>query len=196
MRLVDYIAKFPEATRIVLVGPYYTTSNLQEPLVYVDAGAQFQIDTKGFSVGDNDSFSGQLQEQLPIEKDISDLAYVLRMIPDRIVEIELLGFLGGRKDHEFATILEVLNYMKKQEGRRQVVWDQGVIRCFQGTFELEHKGIFSVFSFNPDTSIELNGDIKYPISKSIEAFSSHGLSNEALGKFVITATKPILLYFV
>jgi thiamine pyrophosphokinase len=196
MRLVDYITKFSQEKTITLVGPFYKTGDLIEPVIFIDAGAKHQTLGVGFSVGDNDSFAGVLQQQIPREKDLSDLAYALHMVPKSFQTIRLLGFLGGRRDHEFATILEALSFANEKLFMGELIWDDGSIRCIKGSHDYKYRGVFSVFSFFENTEISISGNVKYNVSKQIKAYSSHGLSNEASGQFTVKTNHPVLLYFV
>jgi thiamine pyrophosphokinase len=107
-----------------------------------------------------------------------------------------LGFLGGRRDHEFATILEVVSFARDPSFRGEIIWEDGIIRCVKGQHEFTHQGLFSIFSFLEDTQVSVSGAVKYQVSQSIKAYSSHGLSNEADGCFTIQSNQPVLVYFV
>lgn len=196
MRLHDYLKQFCEKDNLYFVGPRYSGARVYEPTIYIDSGAKYQRNSLGFSIGDNDSFDGVLDEVVPTDKDQSDLAVALWQLPRHFINIHLLGFLKGRGDHELATFLEVLSWVDDRKVYSRCIWDEGLVEVVgYGSQSYNFKGIFSVFSFFENTKVSIDGDVKYKVLGKMNTFSSHGLSNEAMGNFVISTDRPVLIYF-
>jgi thiamine pyrophosphokinase len=194
MILAQYLERFSTHNEVFVIGPNYQFQAYQEPVVFIDSGTAFRKAKEGFSIGDNDSYQGVLQEVLPKEKDISDLGATLAKIPTHFKTIHLLGFLDGRKDHELSNFFEVVSYLQQSKSPRRVVWDQGRTESLAWEKqEYYHQGVFSVFSFFAETKVSIEGNVKYPLHCELKPLSSHGLSNEAHGKFVIITNEPILI---
>ncbi len=173
----------------------------RQPTIYVDGGSVFRQPSRipSVSVGDGDSASLPLDELLPSAKDFSDLAFVLRHIPVHVVQIEMLGFLGGREDHQLANFGEIHHFLSERLSRTQVhMWspDKLKVAAFcHGSVELEIFGSFSVFSFVP-AEVEISGDCRYPLAHPalLQAVSSHGLSNEGKGIVKISSRTPVFVF--
>ena len=113
MNIKEYLSKFNDESILNIVGPMAKLpETLPEPVVYVDAGAFNMMDGVGFSVGDNDSYDKELDEILCVDKNYSDLSYVLSHIVDSFSEVRLIGFLGGRRDHELMNLMETHQALK------------------------------------------------------------------------------------
>jgi len=197
LKLDEYLSQFSkECTTINVIGPFSKSENeLIEPIIYVDSATQFRINNKGFSVGDNDSFSGTLDEILPIDKDFSDLSYVLSKLCPQFNEINLFGFLGGRKDHEMINLLEAYQYLKMQNQKTKVSFDQKIIGFSKGSWAIDIHGIFSIIAFE-ELEIEITGQCKFEVDKSrcFKPLSSHGLSNIGSGEVHIQSSQPFFLF--
>ena len=194
----NFFDKTSQFKKLILIGPCplpsFTRKQLEEfkniPLVFIDGGKnhiknlQLEGSKNSFSVGDGDSYSGPLSKVIPKEKDFSDLAYCLSHIPKNILEIDLYGFLGGRKDHEIANLGEIHKFIKRKKKPILAKFDDKIIILSPGRWNLCHKGIFSLFCLEP-SFIELSGNIKYSLKKStqLSPLSSQGLSNKASGNF-------------
>src|SRR3982750_1407403 len=109
----NFIGELGSQSQISVVGPMlnrvFTPS---APTIFVDGGTQFRpVGEKNnpirISVGDGDSGGINLDVLLPKEKDYSDLAFVLSNLPPTVRHVELIGFLGGRRDHELFNFGEV-----------------------------------------------------------------------------------------
>lgn len=141
--------------------------------------------------GDGDSLNTQSQEylkrnasmtqqHLPTNKNLSDFAQILETISSHAhllpLVIEVFGGLGGRRDHEMASIEEAKHFL--------ALAPHGGIFCFHNelilsTLPLVVQGqknrIFSVF-LNKNTSIDIAG-AQYSGKSVSLARPSHGLSN-------------------
>lgn len=196
MDLKKYISGFDGLT-IHLVGPFFKeTELLEEPIIYVDGGARFRKDLKGFSVGDGDSSTGKLDQTLNKEKDFSDLAFALGCIPNIFSIIQLHGFLGFRKDHEIMNLAEVHSLLSKVNQPTQAYFDKSIIAFSKGEWSLHIQGVFSLFAFAP-VELKLSGACDYKLEeiRTLKALSSHGLSNKGHGAIEIHCTAPIFIFF-
>jgi thiamine pyrophosphokinase len=206
MRWPEFLDTIQQAKAVTLVGPLFGNEDgfhsPRSPTIYVDGGARFRPARSEFpavSVGDGDSSAGvALDELLPAGKDFSDLAFALRGLPGAVCEIEMLGFLGGRRDHELAVLGEVHAFslgrklvarLFDTEGRLAVV----VVSGSPFTFELH--GTFSVFS-TLEAEVTITGACRYPLANptKLTALSSHGLSNEANGYVTVAGDQPLFIY--
>lgn len=180
-----------------IVGPFYDRSTaLVEPVIFVDKGAEFRIGNIGISVGDGDSTSLQLDQKLNPQKDLSDLAFVLENISDEFTQIELLGFLGGRHDHQLMNWAEVHRFLNfNLKNPTLVRFDKKIFVVSRGMWKLNIHGLFSLFSFETN-EITLSGACDYPLlpDKKFKALSSMGLSNVGRGEINITVTSPLFIF--
>ncbi len=182
---------------LTLVGPLLEpVEDFEEPIIFVDGGANFRKGDIGLSVGDGDSFSGKMDEPLNKNKDYSDLAYVLAGIPQHFRNLSLHGFLGGRRDHELLNIGEVCAFLKHQPKNSTVNFDNKICCYGKGEWQLESHQTFSLMSLQP-VKVQLTGEVKYPITKLTELspLSSLGLSNEGQGQFDLKCDGPLLLFY-
>ncbi len=192
-----YLNQFETNTEINIIGPLFAgdCSLLKEPIIYVDGGAKSRKDNRGIVVGDGDSFSGALDIKLDQEKDLSDLSYVLQHIPENIAHLNLLGFLGGRRDHELFNIGEGYHLLDTSETKISLNWDEEVLMFSKGTWAFSHIGTFSIATFK-NNRIVLSGSCRYAYKGVLEKYSSHGLSNEGEGEIEIFCDKPVIIYKV
>lgn len=171
-----------------IIGPMPFDQKLISPnleTIIVDGGLnhKLQINAKVTSIGDNDSntTSTKLNQLLKQDKDHSDLNAALELAKGH-KELALYGFLNGRKDHEFANLLEAISFL--EEGC-QMNFENQIFVSNKEIIELNHQGIFSLFSFT-QSRISLSGKLKYQLDcQELRPFSSHGLSNLGLGDFKI-----------
>lgn len=205
----DFLSQIADAREITLVGPLYQNRHVpQMPTIYVDGGTRFRGEGGGWatqhvkgshptvSVGDGDSAPGQLDELLSPDKNFSDLAFALRSLPHGVREITLLGFLGGRRDHELANLGEVHAFLRTRSQFTRVdlvgLGGQRIVAFTRGTFTLERRGEFSVFVLET-ANVRIEGDARFPLpagSAPLSPFSSHGLSNLAAGTVQISCAEP------
>jgi thiamine pyrophosphokinase len=201
MLWAEFIQKLTSETAVTLVGPLYDKLHLpKNPTIYVDGGHHFrpaksEIETIT-SVGDGDSTNENdpLDLLLPADKDFSDLSFALRALPPAISEIELLGFLGGRRDHELANLGEIHNHLSiaKTKARRHARFEpstanesrQRVLALSPGDWKVNASGEFSIFVLTHG-EIEIEGDCRYPYKGEFKTLSSHGLSNVASGTLIV-----------
>lgn len=191
MKVTDYLSKFPKNT-INIIGPMRSaTTEFVEPNIFVDGGAALRSANSGFSLGDNDSFDGKLDEILPTEKHYSDFAYALSHCQG-FKTLNLFGFLGGRKDHEIINLGEVHHFLKQSHSH--VNFENQIMAFSHGTWDLNHSGTFSIFCFE-STLISIKGNVHYKLEDSrLKPFSSHGLSNIGQGRFSIKSDNPFFIF--
>lgn len=189
-------------THLSVVGPLYGKPHAADrSTIYVDGGAQFRgtkvlNDFPTISVGDGDSSAAKLDVLIPREKDYSDLAFALRAVPESIREVQMLGFLGGRRDHELGVLGEVHHFLARKSQFTMVRFDETEIVAFSGgPLKLEIDGRFSLFVFEP-AHVTIAGSCKYKLPKptALKPVSSHGLSNEGYGMVTVAADRPCFLY--
>lgn len=189
---------------INLIGPLKLDLALIDKRFYsiiVDGGSNHEIDfPNSLSIGDNDSTSKPNDIRLPQEKELSDLAFSLKEIPQETEEVFAYGFIGGRLDHQFFILGDICHFLDAREILFNF-YDQKkvLIKVLPpGSHKIVYKGVFSVLSFQSQM-LKLDGDIKYKIDnkvgESLIPYSSNGLSNEADGDILLINQKPIIMFF-
>lgn len=186
------------------------------PTIYVDGGSNYRHDggwggvlsaapaasvkssVPLISVGDGDSASGKLDEVLPAHKDYSDLAFVLRSLPSHIVSVEMLGFLGERRDHELANLGEVHAFLKTRTEFCRVEIHSAVQTVFafaRGSMTIDIHGTFSVMVLEP-SAVKIEGACEYTSAGDVvlQVASSYGLSNVGHGEVVLTSDQPCFVF--
>ena len=198
----QFLADIGGATQVFLVGPLlrgvYTASG---PTIYVDGGlkARFGVSEETFpavSVGDGDSYDGPLDKTLPTDKNFSDLKFALGSLPASVRHVELLGFLGGRLDHQLINYGEVHSFLKTRRVFTTVRFEDQVVAFCGGGFQLDVHGRFSAVVFEP-SAVTIAGACKYtsPRPFHLDTVSSVGLSNEGFGKVGFDSVGPCFLFF-
>lgn len=172
------------------------------PTIYVDGGADFSSVTgsAGFPVvlrvGDGDSARGDMDLRLPEAKDFSDLAFVLRELPASVRRIEMLGFVGGRRDHELANWGEVHQFLKKASEfvRVDIVGPTETVVAFaRGGIELKIEDTFSVMVLE-GARVRIFGACEFPLDDMLVPASSRGLSNFGSGLVKVEAQSPCFVF--
>jgi len=108
--------------------------------------------------------------------------------------IDLLGFRGGRADHDLINLAEVHRFLK-QTRDAIVHFDDQIIAYSGGSWEFEFNGTFSLFAFEK-VNIQMSGACQYPIDQKTEfqELSSHGLSNKASGLVNVRCDRPFFIF--
>lgn len=200
MKWAEFLESIAGQERVTLVGPLYNTKHVPlAPTIYVDGGAAFAsqetVDNPVVSVGDGDSgLDVVLDEMLPAEKDYSDLAFVLRGLPQSVIRVEMLGFHGGRRDHDLCNLGEVHSFLASRSHYTTVELsdaDSRTIGFCKGRVSLNIQGLFSVFVLEP-AAVKISGACKYQLSRerTLSSLSSVGLSNEGSGAVEIECGPP------
>lgn len=197
MSLQNYFKKF-SSSEVQIVGPFFDVDNqnlLKDPIIYVDAGVHFRTQAQGFSVGDGDSSEIAMDEKLNTKKSYSDLAFVLQHIPRQFSKIQLLGFLGHRKDHELINFAEVHKFLKKSFNTVQIHFDKKIKVLSKGTWDLVIHGSFSIFAFE-EIDLQVSGDCDCQVlaGEVFSALSSQGLSNQGYGEVKIICNQPLFIF--
>lgn len=203
MTWAGFLALLAKASSVTLVGPLHDTPvTPDEPTIFVDGGSQFRVKVEKFptiSVGDGDSGS-TLDVTLSPEKDFSDLAFVLRELPRQVVKAQLLGFLGGRLDHELANLGELQQFLldrprgarveMRRSGRAEVIG-------FTGSATLDIQGLFSVIVLEASV-VTISGECRYKLSGGdpLVPGSSHGLSNIGRGRVTVASDGPCFIFLI
>jgi thiamine pyrophosphokinase len=197
MTLDSYFGKFRHCQQITLVGPFFDNSHdIEDPVIFVDSGSQFRKSDEGISVGDGDSIDTPLEIRLNPDKDFSDLAFALQNIPDHFREIDLAGFLGGRRDHELFNIGETHHFLSTRKSPTKVRFDRKVTGFSAGQWQFQRFGSFSVLTV-AEALVRITGDCSYtcPESTSFPPLSSLGLSNIGSGTIDIGSNGPVFVLF-
>ena len=166
--------------------------------IFVDGGCKLRPANHKASVAVGDGDSKQADQSLdftiPKDKDYSDLAFVLRHLPEKINSVRLVGFVGGRIDHQLAVLGGVYYFLKTVEADRVLFDDHQLIFLDSGQHAISIHGQFSLMAFEP-CEVLLTGKAKYQVSpKSImQPLSSFGLSNHGSGEVMIENSEPLLL---
>ncbi len=199
--------------KITFVGPLLDEApqRVQGAVMLVDGGARWQaslpdaFDGPTLSVGDGDSCpGGALDAPLPSCKDYSDLGFALAVLSGTdVARLDLLGFLGGRRDHEWINIGELVRFAQSQA---QVQIDlyaaandpaPAITVLSAGAHSLKHTGTFTLAHLT-DAATALRGAVDYPLGagSSVPAHSSVGLSNRADGRFQLHSDQVSVLFWV
>ncbi len=167
-----------------------------DPVIYIDGGAQFRRQDEGLAVGDGDSHDGILDEKLNPIKDYSDLAYVLASLPAHFNEICLYGFLGGRRDHEWANLGEAHAFLKQRHQATQLHFGSRISGFSSGRWQLEIDESFSLLCLEA-SKVKLDGECRYQLKQktSMEPLCSHGLSNVGHGAVILQTDKPVFIIY-
>lgn len=203
MKQDDFIRAIQNERIVELVGPMLGDRHRPHaPTLYIDGGAQYRSLSDAFPsfhLGDGDSGEIIPDHLLPGEKDFSDFAYALNLIPAGVSEIKLFGFLGGRRDHEFINIGETLRFLSTRNNPTRVeFWGSKkieVIGLSHGSWSHDIRGLFSLVSFNKNL-VNLTGECKYKMdpAREMSQVSSLGLSNEGSGPVQIRCSAPVILF--
>lgn len=199
-----YLDRFAgRCRRVTLIGPVLTRApragKLREPIVWVDGGANHRApifrDRPGIAVGDGDSTKSRLDQYLPEIKDYSDLAFILRRIPAPYSEVVLLGFLGGRRDHELFNFGEAHHLLASRETPMRLRFDHSVRAFSKGEWQFHIHAPFSLAVLEPAT-VTLTGGCKFPIepARKIAPLTSFGLSNRGQGEVTLRADGPVFIF--
>ncbi len=188
---------FSKAQSLTLIGPLLQLAVKETaPIIYVDGGARYKTTEQGLSVGDGDSFDGDLDERLNPHKDYSDLAYVLASVPTHFRELFLYGFLGGRRDHEWVNLGEANAFLKHRHQATKIHFESEVTGFSAGKWQLSIHGTFSLLCLEP-AKVMLSGACQYPLPQatSIVPLSSRGLSNVGEGDIVLQTDQPVFIVY-
>ena len=199
MTIQQYLGKYPYHKNITLIGPRYEgpvrSESFVEPVLFVDGGTHFRQGKEGYSLGDGDSYQGLLDTTLAQQKDFSDLAFALHSLSPNFTSLALLGFLGGRRDHELFNFGEVHHFVRQRSPGTKVRFDQEVMVFSAGEWTFPLHGLFSLATLET-TSFSMFGECEYPVLQATELkpLGSLGLSNFGQGLVTIRCSGPMLLF--
>ncbi len=191
-----YLDQFPGHKTLTLVGPFCEPALAgREPVLFVDGGARCRKPGQGIAVGDGDSFDGELDVLLNRDKDLSDLAFVLGAIPQGFSRIDLLGFLGGRRDHEMFNFGEVHQFLTTA-APVQAWFDDKVVAWSAGCWSFCRHGGFSLGVLE-ESRVRMEGDCLYPCPEPtlFKPLTSLGLSNIGRGTIRLECSRPVFVFF-
>lgn len=190
------------ANRITIVGPMMQSLHTPgQPTIYVDGGVVARgsrpEDTSfpTISVGDGDSSPRSLDVVLPQEKDFSDLAFVLRSLPLSVRHLELLGFMGGRLDHQLANLGEVAQFLNRRTEFSTASLGNEVTAFGHGPLQLKIEGPFSLLALEA-CEVTIHGACRYRLVHPtfLDPLSSHGISNFGEGLITFTTTRATFIF--
>lgn len=207
-----------EARDILIIGPGLKEVSPEHlPLhfshiLYIDGGAKHihhpslqEKRSHALIIGDKDSYKElnvhpeiEFDLQLPTQKDESDLSFALKLLSPRVRNMTLLGFSGGRFDHELSNLGvldDFLNYALS-DSPIEITIDQSIKIFGAGKNTIHYHGTFSVFSFKPQL-LTIEGEVDYPVTQKtpFKTLHSLGLSNMARGEVTISSEENILVIF-
>lgn len=183
------------ARTVVLMGPradLFPPAALLEDsfLIGVDGGTwDSHAQAYHLTLGDGDSAAPgvELQTRHPVDKDQSDLALALALLPPTLECLHLWGFWGGRDDHHLMNLGEL--FLAPHLPAQTLIHRPGLapVRLLPpGTHELSLAGTFSLFSLSP-ALFTLAGACRYPVrERRVAPLSSQLLSNRGDGVVQIT----------
>ncbi len=195
----------PKNSHLTLVGPLLEICPTwpDGPILFIDGGARWRallpesFNPPTLSLGDGDSLGNRhLDVLLDTEKDFSDLACAFEILGTiSLQKLTLLGFLGGRRDHEWINFAVVANFLQSLRQLR-ADFDSAVSLLAPGQYTLSHRGLFSLVHFER-AHTKITGQVKYPLEQvtPIPAYSSFGLSNIADGTFHISSDAVTMCFF-
>ncbi|MEZ0260377.1 MAG: hypothetical protein ACAH80_05165 [Alphaproteobacteria bacterium] len=187
---------------LVLVGPMLgRKAEKLKPQVAVDGGILHAVAPLLWA-GDGDS-AGLVPNNVPAftkhNQDETDLRFCLNGLRSwKWTELHLVGFLGGRRDHELANFGEIHAELKERAGfRRAVFYDnQMAARIFfypAGSHMTSINGLFSLMALEP-TVVSVAGSCEFTAEKQpLPPLSGLGVSNRGAGEIKITASTPLML---
>ena len=197
MSIENYLSQYKSRASITLVGPFYNSEEtLVEPVIYVDGGTAFRDTIRGVSLGDGDSFPGELDVKLNPDKDFSDLAVALANVPQHFTELKLYGFLGGRRDHELFNFGEAHHFLKSRNHPTRLQFDDHVMVYSSGSWNFSRHGSFSLAVLE-QAKIKITGDCLYQCAepREFQPLSSLGLSNAGNGAMLLECDQPTFVIF-
>lgn len=193
---------------ICLVGPMiksFTPEFKHQAYICIDGGAHLKHTLPAhipcLTVGDGDSYNNVHDISYPVKKDSSDFALALKVLPHSVSEIDLFGLRGGRRDHEFINIGEILRYLDTHSNLNKATFfnQKNDIKtdCWfalnKGIHSLNFKSTFSIISLQKQ-KISIEGQAEYKCTdRIIDVLTSQGLSNVANGEIAIKCQKPLLI---
>lgn len=197
--------------RLFLIGPQLQTEDLSffqpdtnlDEFYFVDSGLDRFLDLNNSkkpvhsqSIGDQDSSKFEMDIKLNPRKEESDLSVTLRLLAEKIEHPEIcaLGFLGGRRDHEYFNLKAFSNFVARRKSF--VCHLSREMTVFSGNefWNFDHRGTFSLFSFQ-DSRYSVHGEVVYPLENAlIPSMSSQLLSNEAEGEFRVQSSEVFFFY--
>ncbi len=194
----SYLRQYADCSSLTLVGPMdFAVEPVEEPVIFIDGGTRHRQSTTGIAIGDGDSASVSypLDIKLNPDKAYSDLAYALDHIDETFDQLNLLGFLGGRRDHELFNFGEVNRWLQNRQTPARVDFEDQVIMLSKGSWRLTVNGVFSLATLQSN-KIKLTGNCRYqlPERTKIEPMVSTGLSNYATGEITIDCDQPLILF--
>lgn len=170
-------------------------------VICADRGYNYAVKlgiTPDIIVGDFDSYSGELPDNVEIhrsipEKDDTDTMLALKLAIERGADmVRIYGAFGGRIDHTLANI-QTLKYAADHNCKAEL-WDCGNIVMLQESgrcsYPRREGWYFSLFSYSERLYVNELSGVKYPLENA-EITSSFplGVSNEITSEAAVLDIK-------
>lgn len=200
---------FNECHSVLVVGPLLKEDSQAKSLLdhvqgvlFIDGGVSWKSTWKdhlqsviALSVGDGDSSSKELLDIVfPPQKNRSDLSLGLDNLL-RCKEIHLVGFMGGRLDHQMINI-GVVDHFVSAKGAKAFWYDQHHLVAYSlpsGEHQLNFNNTFSLITLQAQ-KVSIQGHVSYPVEGlKVDVLSDHTLSNQAQGLFSMSIERPITI---
>lgn len=178
----------------LLMGPMalqFPDENLRRDkvLIGVDGGVWIEYHSLyDVTLGDGDSLktSLSLDHHYSTDKNESDLALALKLLPPDLYSLELWGFWGGRDDHQWVNLGEVFHWQNQSAIVTIYRPEKAPIRLFPaGVHKITSTHTFTLLSLE-EAHFSIQGQCRWPLSRTkISKLSSHLLSNKGQGEMTI-----------
>jgi thiamine pyrophosphokinase len=190
------------SAQINLIGPLSIQHDIIDTHLFsilIDGGVKHNLILENsVSIGDSDSSEGISHTfQLNPEKNRSDLAHALDLIPKQTKHVNCHGLFGGRLDHQLF-ILGDIHHFQMDFPASFHIFSSEKIKMYllpAGDWSLEINSEFSILNLF-EQEISLHGAVKYPIQakNNILPMTSQLLSNVGTGFIEIKNEKPLTIY--
>jgi thiamine pyrophosphokinase len=149
------------------------------------------------TLGDGDSLKTplSLDHHYSVDKNESDLALALKLLPPDLSSIELWGFWGGRDDHQLLNLGEIFHWHNRQAIVTIYRPENSPVRLYPaGVHKIISRQTFSLLSFE-EAHFSIQGECRWPLSRTkVQKLSSHLLSNEGQGEMTIECDQKFFCF--
>lgn len=186
---------------VALIGPILSQEiQTSIPQVAVDGGIHYATNPILW-VGDGDSHQVKINDlsmKMKPNQDETDLRFALDEIQSFNWKVlHLFGFLGKRKDHEWANLGEVCHELKNKGAGTHAIFYEGLKPSLTlysaGDHEISLQGRFSLLSFEK-AKVSILGECQYQMNdENLDFLSGRGVSNQANGLIHIQCASPFMV---
>lgn len=193
---------------VLILGPmlsHMPETKTKQNIIQVDTCIFDQFD-HSIILGDGDSVAHEQQKYFdylfPVHKDFTDFEALLTLIKQfpLLEELHFYGFWGGRFDHHVLIPCQITELLLQTRNLKQAwIYDQNNLPTLQilnsGVHHFNEQIPFSIITTQQQL-IELKGQVSYPGNFSLKAWSGHGISNFAQGRWSLECELPIWKYML